>query len=406
MTEFFSDLWEGLRIDGALDRIRPFITDYPVETGAGILLILLLLIAGVFIRRMKKRTRVIPETDGAPAPAAAEESDGIPYSPPSSAGGPMEDVAPGVYEAAGPPSEQTAAGLMGRLKSGLQKTRRSIAGRLESILSEGGATDPETLEEIEETLITSDVGVDTTMALIEEIHQNASTIQGPQELRHFLKERMKKLLTRPRDMDISATPYVIMVVGVNGVGKTTTIGKLAHRFRSQGKSVLIGAANTFRAAAVEQLEIWTKRSGADFVRHRENADPAAVAFDAVQAGISRNVDIVIIDTAGRLQTKVNLMEQLKKIRRSITKKMPEAPHEVLLVLDATTGQNAISQAKLFHEGIGVTSLALTKLDGTAKGGIVVGICNTMQLPLQYIGVGEQMDDLQPFDPDAFIEAIF
>lgn len=406
MTEFFSDLWEGLRIDGALDRIHRLVADYPLEIGAGIFFIFLLLIAGVLVRRKKKRSRLFPKTDDTPEKSTAEEADSIAAPSFSSAGAPMEDVAPGAHEAPGPAPEQTAAGLMGRLKSGLQKTRRSIAGRLESILSEGGATDPETLEEIEETLITSDVGVDTTMALIEEIRQNASSIQGPEELRHFLKDRMKKLLTRPKDMDISATPYVIMVVGVNGVGKTTTIGKLAHRFRSRGQSVLIGAADTFRAAAVEQLEIWAKRSGADFVRHREDADPAAVAFDAVQAGISRNVDIVIIDTAGRLQTKVNLMEQLKKIRRSITKKMPEAPHEVLLVLDATTGQNAISQAKRFHEGIGVTSLALTKLDGTAKGGIVVGICNTMQLPLQYIGVGEQMDDLQPFDPDAFIEAIF
>lgn len=390
MTEFFSDLWEGLRIDDALDQIHRLITEYPVETGAGILFIFLLLIAVLLIRKKKKRSRRLSKTADTHA-ASTEEKD---------------DIVPDLDAAPDPELEQTSAGLAGRLKSGLLKTRRSIAGRLESILSEGGATDPDTLEEIEETLITSDVGVDTTMALIDEIRQNASSIQGPEELRHFLKDRMKKLLTRPKDMDISASPCVIMVVGVNGVGKTTTIGKLAHRFHSQGKSVLIGAADTFRAAAVEQLEIWAKRSGADFVSHKDNADPAAVAFDAVQAGISRNKDVVIIDTAGRLQTKVNLMEQLKKIRRSITKKMPDAPHEVLLVLDATTGQNAISQAKLFHEGIGVTSLALTKLDGTAKGGIVVGICNTMQLPLQYIGVGEQMNDLQPFDPDAFIEAIF
>lgn len=297
-------------------------------------------------------------------------------------------------------------GVMERLKGGLQKTRRSLAGRIENILSERSIADPETLEEIEETLITSDVGVNTTMALMSKLEGHAAGVTSPGELKEFLKSEIRKLLTRPRQIDTSIKPYVIMVVGVNGVGKTTTIGKLAYRYQAEGKKVLIGAADTFRAAAVEQLEIWAERSGADIVRHRDNADPAAVAFDAVEAGSSRKVDIIIIDTAGRLQTKVNLMEQLKKIKRGIAKKMAEAPHEVLLVLDATTGQNAISQAKIFHEGIGVTSLALTKLDGTAKGGIVISICNTMKLPLQYIGVGEAIEDLQPFDPEKFIDAIF
>jgi fused signal recognition particle receptor len=197
-----------------------------------------------------------------------------------------------------------------------------------------------------------------------------------------------------------------MVIGVNGVGKTTTIGKLAARRVLEGEKVLIAAADTFRAAAVEQLAIWADRAGADFVRHKENADPAAVAYDGMQAAIARDIDTVFIDTAGRLHTKVNLMEELKKIQRTISKTVPQAPHEIILVLDATTGQNALSQAKLFHESIGITGLALTKLDGTAKGGIVVSICQQLKLPLLYVGVGEGIDDLQTFDPNQFVNALF
>jgi fused signal recognition particle receptor len=196
-----------------------------------------------------------------------------------------------------------------------------------------------------------------------------------------------------------------MMVGVNGVGKTTTIGKLAARHAAEGKKVLLSASDTFRAAAVEQLQIWAERAGADIVRHRDNADPAAVAFDSVEAALARGIDIVIVDTAGRLQTKVNLMEQLKKIKRSISKNMPDAPHEVLLVLDATTGQNALSQAKLFHEGIGITGIILAKLDGTAKGGIVLGICHSLKIPIRYIGIGEGIEDLQAFDAKLFIDAL-
>jgi fused signal recognition particle receptor len=245
------------------------------------------------------------------------------------------------------------------------------------------------------------------MELMGRIQSNAAKISGPDELRSFLKQEMEKVFDEMPTADTSdEKPHVIMVVGVNGVGKTTTIGKLAYQYQKKGRKTLMGAADTFRAAAVEQLTIWAQRSGAEIVAHRENADPAAVAFDAVEAGISRGADCIIIDTAGRLHTKVNLMEQLKKIKRSIAKRLPGAPHEVLLVLDATTGQNAISQAKLFHEGIGITGMILTKLDGTAKGGIVVGICNTMKLPLHYIGVGEAMEDLQPFDPKRFIDALF
>jgi len=197
-----------------------------------------------------------------------------------------------------------------------------------------------------------------------------------------------------------------MVVGVNGVGKTTTIGKLAARYTAAGQRVLIAAADTFRAAAVDQIAIWAERAGATLVRHRDGADPAAVAYDAVEAALARNVDVVIVDTAGRLHTKVNLMEEIKKVKRSIAKRLPEAPHEVLLVLDATTGQNAVSQARLFNEALGVTGIALTKLDGTAKGGIVIAICESFDLPLRYIGIGEAIEDLQDFDPEGFVQALF
>ena len=268
--------------------------------------------------------------------------------------------------------------------------------------------DDELLEELEELLITSDIGVSTSMDLIEKISRQSAKISTADQLKDILKEEIRALFRQVEEKkrETGPTPRVVMVVGVNGVGKTTTIGKLASRFSARGKKVLIAAADTFRAAAVEQLAIWADRSGADLVRHRDGADPAAVAFDAVEAALARECDIVLVDTAGRLHTKVNLMEELKKIKRSIAKKLPEAPHEILLVLDATTGQNALSQANLFNEAIDVTSLALTKLDGTAKGGIVVGICNSLDIPLQYIGVGEGIDDLQDFDPVTFVDALF
>jgi fused signal recognition particle receptor len=208
---------------------------------------------------------------------------------------------------------------------------------------------------------------------------------------------------RPKTKD---KPHVVLVVGINGVGKTTTIGKLAAHATQKGNSVLIAAADTFRAAAVEQLSVWAERAGAEIVKHKENADPAAVAYDGIEAALARGIDLVYVDTAGRLHTKVNLMEELKKIKRAVTKKIPDAPHEILLVLDATTGQNALSQAQLFHEAIGVTGIALTKLDGTAKGGIVLRICDSLKIPLQYIGVGESIEDLQVFDPKQFVDALF
>jgi fused signal recognition particle receptor len=266
--------------------------------------------------------------------------------------------------------------------------------------------DAEVLEQIEELLITADVGVQTATELVERIA--AAKAADPAQLQQVLRDEVLAALTRNVAPPPSAAtaPHVIMVVGVNGVGKTTTIGKLAARFSKSGKRVLIAAADTFRAAAVDQLAIWAERAGAGLVRHKDGTDPAAVAYDAVDAALARGVDVVIVDTAGRLHTKVNLMEEIKKVKRSIAKRLPEAPHEILLVLDATTGQNAVAQARMFHDALGVTGIVLTKLDGTAKGGIVIAVCRSFNIPLQYIGIGEAIEDLQDFDPARFVEALF
>jgi fused signal recognition particle receptor len=293
-----------------------------------------------------------------------------------------------------------------RLKNRLSKTRRNLAEGFDKIFVGKKSIDDEVLEDLEELLITADIGVQTAMELIERI--SSSKVSDPDQIMKLLREEILSLLSDHATIDdiTPSSPHVIMVVGVNGVGKTTTIGKLAAKASASGKNVLIAASDTFRAAAIEQLMIWAERAGADIVKHKEHADPAAVAFDAVAAASARGTDIVLIDTAGRLHTKVNLMQELKKIKRSIAKQIPDAPHEILLVLDATTGQNAISQAKLFNDALGVTGLALTKLDGTAKGGIVVGICSTLKIPLQYIGIGEQIEDLRKFDPEQFVNALF
>jgi fused signal recognition particle receptor len=305
------------------------------------------------------------------------------------------------------PDRQTA-GYFHRLKNRLSKTRKALAGGFERIFSGRQNIDAEVLEDLEELLITSDIGVETTMALIERISKADLSDVG--QVKTALKKEILSILDSRCDASAvqinTAAPHVVLVVGVNGVGKTTTIGKLAASAGASGKKVLIAAADTFRAAAVEQLGIWADRAKAEFVRHRENADPAAVAFDAVAAASARGCDLVLIDTAGRLHTKVNLMEELKKIKRTIARQVPGAPHEILLVLDATTGQNALSQAKLFNDALNVTGLALTKLDGTAKGGIVIGICSALNIPLQYIGIGEQIEDLRPFDAEQFIDALF
>jgi fused signal recognition particle receptor len=312
-----------------------------------------------------------------------------------------------------PPSDHSSAGkkgtgLFARLKSGLSKTRKILTTDIDDLFLGKKLVDDDMLEDLEELLITADMGVQTTMDIMEKIAGKRSHIAGARELKKALKEEILAYFDALPEPAPAATgkPHVVMVVGVNGVGKTTTIGKLAAHESRQGKKVLIAAADTFRAAAIEQIAIWADRAGADLVRHKDNADPAAVAYDGIDAAISRGTDIVFVDTAGRLHTKVNLMEEIKKIRRTLAKRLPDAPHEVLLVLDATTGQNALSQAKMFNEALGVTGIALTKLDGSAKGGIVVSICSGLNIPLKYIGVGEGVEDLQVFDPARFVEALF
>ena len=306
--------------------------------------------------------------------------------------------------AAPPPSR----GVFQRLKDGLSRTRQVLTTDIDKLFVGKRQIDDELMEELEEILITADIGVKTATDLIQRISAKFSSEKLDSDgFKKVLKQEILELLNVTVAVPVAVSrPLVIMVIGVNGVGKTTTIGKLAARYVLDGKKVLIAAADTFRAAAVEQLAIWAERSGAEIVRHKPNADPAAVAFDGVEAAMARDMDVVIVDTAGRLHTRVNLMEELKKIRRSISKKIPDAPHETLLILDATTGQNAISQARMFHESIGVTALALTKLDGTAKGGIVVSICHDLKLPLKYIGIGESIEDLQLFNSEEFVNAFF
>jgi fused signal recognition particle receptor len=301
-------------------------------------------------------------------------------------------------------------GFFERLKSGLKKTKEGLIGRIDALVLGNKTIDADTLEELEEILITSDIGVKTTVELIRTLEQRLgrNELKDGEALRMALKEEiLTRLNAHHHHLKITGQkPFVLLVIGVNGVGKTTTIGKLALRFSASGRKVLLAAADTFRAAAAEQLIAWGDRSGVDVIRHKAGADPSAVVFDACKAAIARDVDILIIDTAGRLHTKVNLMEEMKKIRRVIDREIPGAPHETLLVLDAATGQNAISQARLFKEAAGVTGLALTKLDGTAKGGIVVAVSHEFALPVRYIGVGESIEDLRDFDPQEFTDALF
>jgi fused signal recognition particle receptor len=299
-----------------------------------------------------------------------------------------------------------------RLRSGLKRTRENLLGRVQSIISLKPVIDDELLAHLEETLVSSDVGIPTTEKLIDNLKVRAreQRYSKVEEIQAVLKEEMEKLFVPNGSSGshgrLEQKPLVIMIVGVNGVGKTTTVGKLAYIYRTNGNKVLIAAADTFRVASNEQLEIWADRAGVRMVQQAHGADPGAVAFDALKAAMSGGDDVLLIDTAGRLHTKVNLMEELKKIKRVLQKQLPEAPHEVLLVLDATTGQNGIVQARRFREALGITGLILTKLDGTAKGGIVFSISTELKVPVRYIGVGEQIDDLQPFDEKAFVEALF
>ncbi len=302
-----------------------------------------------------------------------------------------------------------------RLKAGLAKTRENIFGKIQKILGGSASIDDNLIDKLEETLIAGDVGAATSSKIISNLKESVrrSRIESPQELDALLRSEIRKLLdggppgaADPMAVPAGTKPYVVMVVGVNGVGKTTTIGKLAHNYRNGGKSVLIAAADTFRAAANEQLEVWAERAGVEIIRQAPGADPAAVAFDSLKSALARGTDVLIIDTAGRLHTKTNLMEELKKINRVLRKLHPEAPHEVLLVLDATTGQNAIQQARQFGTAVGVTGLVISKLDGSAKGGVVLAIADELRIPVRFIGVGEELDDLQPFDRAAFVDALF
>ena len=307
--------------------------------------------------------------------------------------------------------ENTTDGVFKRLRHGLTKTRSSFTGRIDRLFAGKKEITETLMDELEEILFTSDIGVGTTQGLLDTIREKVTRkeLKDPQKLKEMLKNHILSLLdqkpienapSKPED------PLVIMIAGVNGVGKTTTIGKIANRFKNEGKTVMLVAADTFRAAAVEQLTIWGERVGATVIKQGTGADPSAVAFDAMTAAISRKIDVVLVDTAGRLHTQVNLMEELQKINRIIGRKLSGAPHEVWLVLDATTGQNAISQAEAFQEALGLTGIILTKLDGTAKGGIVIGISSQLQIPIRFIGIGEQMDDLRAFDAVEFVRAIF
>lgn len=296
-------------------------------------------------------------------------------------------------------------------KDGLSKTRTAFVEKVEELITRRKKIDEQFYEELEEILIGADVGVNTVMQLIDELRVEVKKrkIEDAADLQPVLSEKLIELMKGDDHAGLRMAPNgitVILFVGVNGVGKTTTIGKLAHKFKSEGKSVLLAAGDTFRAGAIEQLEVWGQRVGVDVIKQQSGSDPAAVMFDAVQAAKQRGVDVLLCDTAGRLQNKTNLMEELNKIFRVIQRELPDAPHEVLLVLDATTGQNALSQAKLFGEKSGVTGLVLTKLDGTAKGGIVIAIRNELSLPVKLVGLGEKMGDLQPFDSEQFIHALF
>jgi fused signal recognition particle receptor len=310
----------------------------------------------------------------------------------------------------GTPPPASEPGLLERLKAGIQKTRAGLMEKLEDAVSGRKEIDAEVLDELEYALITADIGSKTTTEILERIRQRVerSKTADIAELKGLIREHLLEILEAvERDLPrVTEPPAVIMVVGVNGAGKTTSIGKLTRRLQSEGKTVMMCAADTFRAAAIEQLEVWAQRTGADLIRQQPGSDPSAVVFDALQAARARKADYVIIDTAGRLHTKTNLMAELEKMRRTAARVIPSAPHEVLLVLEATTGQNGLEQARKFTESSAVTGIILTKLDGTAKGGVVVAISRELNLPIRYVGVGEQLDDLLPFDAENFVASLF
>ncbi|PNU21238.1 signal recognition particle-docking protein FtsY [Geothermobacter hydrogeniphilus] len=380
-----------------------------------LLLIVLLLRRSARPKAERPQAEPVSEsTDEAPIAdeaVAAEAVEGE-VEEPSRPAAAVEPVAVSVAEetVAVETEEPEPVSLLQRMRQGLAKTQAGLVGRIDSLLSGHARVDDDLLEELEEVLITADLGMQTTRQLVAAVEERLgrSEAADPQLVRQVLKQEMISRLTEvdsPLDLE-QASPLVIMVVGVNGVGKTTTIGKLARLWTSRGKKVVLGAGDTFRAAAAEQLAIWGERAGVDVIRHAEGADPGAVAFDAARAAVARKADILLLDTAGRLHTKANLMEELKKIRRILEREIPGAPHETLLVLDATTGQNALIQARLFKEAVEVNGLVLTKLDGTARGGIIVAIANDLGLPVRFVGIGEGADDLRPFDPEMFVRALF
>jgi len=395
----------------------------PPEQGAlaalGLIYLVLTLLVVLVILLAVRRRRGARAGAAAPLPEAVEppvherpaaDKTEVPVATPVA----EAEVEPEVVTAV-PPVEQApavepadAAGLFGRLRLGLAKTRSSLVGRVDALLGSHARLDAAFLEELEEILITADFGMQATQEIVAALTKRLAGGQAPEQVRLALEEEVRGRLQQAEQAlpEPTAGPLVLMVVGVNGVGKTTTIGKLARQYAAQGKKVVLGAGDTFRAAAAEQLEVWGERAGAEVIRQAEGTDPGAVAFDAAKAAVARKADVLIVDTAGRLHTKVNLMEELKKVRRILDREIPGAPHETLLVLDATTGQNALVQAKMFKEAVAVSGVVLTKLDGTAKGGIVVAIGSQLGLPVRFIGVGEGVDDLRPFDANEFVAALF
>ncbi|MDP3938884.1 MAG: signal recognition particle-docking protein FtsY [Deltaproteobacteria bacterium] len=402
------------RITYLLETARALAAAHPQEAGlasAGAFLILILLV--VLVRRGRgsrtpapesasaKDTEALLRSSEAPQPVAMPEPKAV---EPETVE--PEAVEPGLLE---PEPPEPAESFFQSLRRGLARTQDAFVGRLDSIFAGREKLDEEAFEEIEEVLYTADLGVATATRLMEALRDRAAKGGGAQALRDALKTSVEEILSadgKAFPEGPESGPRVVMFVGVNGVGKTTTVGKVGAQYVSEGKRVILAAADTFRAAAIEQLEIWGERIGAQVIKQAASSDPSAVAFDAAAAARSRGVDVLLVDTAGRLHTKANLMEELKKMKRILGRELPGAPHEVILVLDATTGQNALSQARQFNEAVGVTGIALTKLDGTAKGGIVIAVHEELGLPIRYIGVGEKVNDLRPFDAHAFVEALF
>ncbi|WP_165857751.1 signal recognition particle-docking protein FtsY [Marinobacter sp. JSM 1782161] len=394
---------------------------------------LLALLVLVFVAELVGKRRNLPRPKAVPQrkPEAQPGAEPVEAEPSQDAKAPVETEEPPVAEspaAAEPepevearpeaapepveePEPETSASVFQRIKQGLGKTRANLGSGLADLFSAGKSVDEDLLEEIETTLLTADVGITATTEIIDSLTEKLERkqLKDGDAVRKALKDELRGLLadsTQPLTIDGSKKPYVILVVGVNGVGKTTTIGKMARKFKAEGKSVMLAAGDTFRAAAVEQLQVWGERNDVPVVAQHTGADSASVIFDAVQSAQSRGTDVVIADTAGRLQNKDNLMSELEKVVRVMKKLDVETPHEVMLVLDAGTGQNALSQAQVFQQAVGVTGVTLTKLDGTAKGGIIFAVARQLKLPIRYIGVGEQAEDLRPFEAEAFVEALF